>query len=203
MSLTVKENSVEFKQVAPGAYPARCIKVIDLGTQHGEYQGKPTVKQQIMVTWELPTELIEEGEFAGQPYAVSKFYTASLGEKANLRKDLEAWRGRAFTEAELQGFDVKAILGKTCMLSIIHNDKGKAKISGVMALMKGVTVSPAVNPLVTFDISKWDDNVFDNLSKGIQEMIHKSDEYKELSGIGVTTHENPESGEVPDDQIPF
>ena len=132
MSLTVKETGEGFKQVAPGTYPARCIKVIDLGTQHGEYQGKPTTKQQIMVTWELPTELIEEGDFAGQPYAVSKFYTASLGEKANLRKDLEAWRGRAFTETELAGFDVKAILGKSCMVTIIPSE-GDLRITNRIA----------------------------------------------------------------------
>ena len=199
MSLTVKESGTEFKQVAPGTYPARCIKVIDLGTQHGEYNGKPTVKQQILVTWELPTELIEDGELAGKPYAVSKFYTASLGEKANLRKDLESWRGRAFTEQELAGFNVKAILGKPCMLSIIHNDKSKAKISAVMALMKGVTVPDAMNPLVWFDISEWDDNAFDGLSKGIQEIIHHSDEYKEMSGIGNTTTEPPVLGDVVND----
>jgi hypothetical protein len=204
MSLTVKESGTEFKQVAPGTYPARCIKVIDLGTQHSEYQGKPRTRQQIMVTWELPTEKIEEGEFSGQPYAVSKFYTASLGEKANLRKDLEAWRGRAFTEVELQGFNVKAILGKACMLSIIHNDKGRAKISGVMSLMKGVEVPAAINPLVWFDISAWDSEAFDNLSDGIKKLIHESDEYKSMSGIGGTTYEGGEDSQMPDESaIPF
>jgi hypothetical protein len=160
-----------------------------------------------MVTWELPTELIEEGDFAGQPYAVSKFYTASLGEKANLRKDLEAWRGRAFTEQELMGFDVKAILGKSCMLSIIHNDKDRAKISGVMSVMKGMTVPPAINPLVHFDISAWDDNAFDNLSDGIKKLIHQSDEYKAMSGIGGATKDDHDdaSGSYPvdADEIPF
>ena len=65
--------------------------------------------------WELPGEEIEiEGEM--KPRAISETYTNSLGEKANLRKMLENWRGRAFTQEEMDGFDLRNVLG----LSLIH-----------------------------------------------------------------------------------
>ena len=32
-----------------------------------------------------------------KPIAISEFYTLSLNEKANLRRDLVGWRGRSFT----------------------------------------------------------------------------------------------------------
>ena len=52
MSLTVKEG-VSFKNVNPGTYVGRCVRVIDIGTQHSEFSGKPMIKKQIIISWEL------------------------------------------------------------------------------------------------------------------------------------------------------
>jgi len=176
MGLTATTSGTSYKSVPPGTYSARCFKVIDLGTQKRDYNGKVSYAHQVMIVWELPTELIEEGEYAGQPYAVAKFYTLSLHEKANLRKDLEAWRGRAFSEEELKGFDLHNIIGKPCMVSVIHSDTGKTKVNGVMALVRGMTLHEAINPSVVFDIDKWDDATFDSFSDGIKEIIKRSEE---------------------------
>ena len=37
------------------------------------------------------------------------------------------------------GFDLVNILGKPCMVTVAHNEKGKAKVIGVSGLPKGVT----------------------------------------------------------------
>src|SRR5262245_35658388 len=100
----------EFEQAPIGNHLGRCVGMIDIGTQQVEYLGKTTHARKIVVRFELPNELVSEGEFAGKPFIVSKFYTASIGEKANLRKDLVSWRGREFTDEELRGFEVKNIL---------------------------------------------------------------------------------------------
>jgi len=144
----------EFEQAPIGTHVARCIKVIDVGTQFGEYQGKPNAARKIVVSWELPNELMTEGDFEGKPFIVSKFYTASLSEKANLRKDLVNWRGRDFTPEELQGFDSKNILGKPCMVQITTSEKGKSKVTGVMSLMKGTACPPQVNESVYFSLER-------------------------------------------------
>src|ERR1700685_4504260 len=94
----------DFEQPPIGTHMARCVRVIDIGTQRGEYQGKVNIRRQCIIAWELPTELMSEGDSAGKPFIVSRFYTASLGKKANLRADLQNWRGREFTEEELSGF---------------------------------------------------------------------------------------------------
>jgi hypothetical protein len=207
MSLTVNDSGGggDFKQVAPGTYAARCIKVIDLGTQDGEWEGKPLKRKQVLVTWELPTELITEGELAGKPYAVSKFYTASLGDKANLRKDLVGWRGKDFTVEELEGFSLRNILGKACMVSVIHSTKGKAKVGGVMSVPKGMVVPEAINPTVWFDITDWNNDAFFALSEGIQKLIRASYEYKEMhSDMPAEDVAKAVGGEVVDDSaIPF
>ena len=169
-----------FEQAPVGTHIARCIKLIDLGTQEGEYQGVKNSKRQCVITWELPSTLMTEGESKGKPFTVSKFYTQSLGEKANLRKDLINWRGRDFTPEELSGFEAKNILGKPCMVSITLNDKAKAKVSGVMALPKGMPCPDQVNPSVIFGLDEFDKDVFESLSKGIKAMIEASPEYKKM-----------------------
>ena len=123
MGRYAKSSGGEFQQCPAGTHVARCIKLIDLGTQHGEYQGKPTRREQIVVQWEVPGETIDT-ESGPQPMIVSKFYTNSLGEKANLRGDLETWRGLQFTPDELAGFDLMKILNAPALINVIHNEHG-------------------------------------------------------------------------------
>mgnify|MGYP000991632769 CR=1 FL=1 len=176
------QGGTEFEQPPVGTHVARCVKMIDIGTQRGEYQGKATMKRQVIIGFELPNELMQEGEYKGKPFTVSRFYTASLSEKANLRKDLANWRGRDFTEEELRGFEAKNILGKPCMLSLIPNDKGKVRITGVMALPKGTQVPEQINPTVYLSLEPGEFNpeVFEALSDGYKKLIKVSPEWTEL-----------------------
>jgi hypothetical protein len=179
----------DFEQPPIGTHVARCVKMIDIGTQKGEYQGLATFKRQVIIGWELPNELMTTGELAGKPFGVSKFYTASLSEKANLRQDLKNWRGRDFTPEELGGFDAKNILGKPCMLSLTATDKGRIKVTGVMALPKGTQVPDQVNPTLYFSLEdgEFDQAVFDSLSDGYKKMITVSPEYQERTRVGGVT----------------
>lgn len=192
----------DFEQAPIGTHVARCIKIIDIGTQKGEYQGKVNIRRQCIIGWELPNELMTEGDFAGKPFTVSRFYTASLGEKANLRKDLENWRGRQFTEQELMGFDSKNILGKPCMLSVIHNDKGKARVAGVMAVVKGMEIPAQVNPSVYFSLDDFDQAVFDALSDGYKKLIQASPEYQSITRGGKEAPKKSAFDDMEDD-LPF
>lgn len=172
----------DFEQPPVGTHAARCIRLIDIGTQHGEYQGQPTVRRQCIIMWELCNELMTHGEAAGKPFVVTKFYTQSLGEKANLRRDLTSWRSREFTDEERAGFDARAILGKPCMLAVALNEKNKAVVTGVMALPKGMVVPEQINPSVYFslDPDQFNNHVFEGLSEGIQKLIKASDEWEKL-----------------------
>lgn len=198
MKWTDQGGGKEFAQAPAGTHEAICIGVIDLGTQTGSYQGQPTVKRQVLIQWELPNELMEDGK----PFIVSKFYTASLNEKATLRHDLESWRGRAFTEQELAGFESKNILQKPCLLSIIHNDAGKARVASVMAIPKGMKLPGQVNPTTHFSLDSFDGAVFDKIGKGLQEMIRKSPEFQSLGK--KTDHFADMSDDIPEEaSIPF
>ena len=192
----------DFTPAPVGTHIARCYKIIDIGTQHGEYNGQPRVRNQVLVFWELPTELFEhDGE--SKPFTISKFYTNSLNEKANLRIDLQSWRGKAFTEEELQGFDLENIVGKPCMVTVIAGKKqGRVEVSNVTGLPKGFECPPQVNPSEVFWIEEWNQKKFDDLSKGIQDLIKKSDEYQALQN-GTVEPEARQTSKPIDDDLPF
>lgn len=176
-----ENESKPFEQAPAGTHEAICIGVIDLGTQLEEYQGTKSERRKVVLQWELPTCIME----SGKPFVVSKFYTAGLGDTYTLRQHLEAWRAKPFTKEELSGFESKNILGKPCLLSIIHNEAGKARVTGVMACPKGMTLPPIANPTVYFSMEKDDFrlDVYDAIGKGLQEIIRKSPEWAELQGV--------------------
>ncbi len=193
----------DFKPAPVGSHIARCIKVIDMGTQKNEYEGRVSFVRQVNLTWELPNELMEDGNSAGKPFTVSKIYTASLGEKANLRRDLQTWRGKEFTPDELRGFDARNVLGKACMLSVIHTDKGKAKVSAVMAVPKGMETPAQVNESVYFslDPSEFSLEVYESLGKWHKETIALSPEYATAVHVAPAEVSDP-MADLTDD-IPF
>lgn len=180
MTLVATDTGTDFTPAPAGTHQARCCQIIDLGTQvssfyKDERTGEPKKQKKVLIGWELPSELNEDGE----PFLVFKRYTVSLGDKANLRKDLEAWRGKPFTDEELKGFHLQKILGAPCMLSVIHavtDGKTFANVNAVMALPKGSQMSDPVSPKVLFDIDQWDDLVFNEFGKSLQTKILASSE---------------------------
>lgn len=182
-----------FEQAPVGTHAAICIKVIDIGTQEGEYKGERTVRRQNIITWELPLETRDDG----QPFIISKFYTTSLGEKANLTKDLTSWLGKA----PVPPFDPQQLLGRACQVVITEREgSGKHVISAVTSVPKGMQVPARPhNPTVYFSLDEFDQDVFDSLSEGIQRMIMKSPEY--LRAVGGSFA--PAAAAVDDVEIPF
>ena len=114
-----------------GTTQAVCCAVWDLGLQKSSYMGEEKIQHKIIVAWEIAEKInAPESEYHGKPYMLNKKYTLSLGEKSNLRKDLESWRGKPFTEAELKnGFDIENLYGINCLIGIKHEpDKKDASI---------------------------------------------------------------------------
>jgi len=202
MSLTVNAGSggnKEFEQVPAGTYAARCYQIIDLGHQTFEYKGEAKVAPKVRITWEL-SELMSDG----RPFVISREYTASIGPKANLRKDLEAWRGRKFTDDELSNFSLENVLGAPCLLGIVHTAKGDktyANINSIMALPKGMACAELHNPAVKFDIGSFDKTVFEALPEFLRKKILMSKELEE-GGIPEET-QAPVVAEDEDADIPF
>lgn len=142
--------------VEEGLYNAVCTGIIDLGIQTNEKFKKSAA--QIRLIFELLGETYEvnDEEHVRQ---VGRDFTLSLSEKSNLRKLLEGWRGKSFTAEELNGYDLKRILGKAGQLQIIHKEGENgtyAIVNAMMPLPKGMAAPKPENPLVYFDMSEPD-----------------------------------------------
>lgn len=207
MSLVVKGgNSADFEPAPAGMQLARCFRVVDLGTQETTYKGEVKHSHAILIGWELPNAPMTDG----RPFVVSRRFTASLGQKATLRAVLESWRGRKFTAAELDGFDLKNIIGKTCLINIIHSpskdgSKMYANVDTVNPVVQGMPIPNAINEQVFFSLSDYDHAVFEKLGNNLQETVRKSPEYQALgAGVKAAPAQAPApAGDDMDDDIPF
>jgi hypothetical protein len=172
-----------FTPCPAGSYLARCIQLIDLGTQESTYEGETKRARKVLVAWEVLDDECRRDD--GAPFILSKRFTQSLHEKAALRKTLASWRGRDFTPVELRGFDLKAVLGQNAFLSVIHTDKdGKtfANIAGCMKPPKGMTAPlPGSEPLAHWSMAEPDWAVFAALPSRLQDHISASPEFKLLN----------------------
>ena len=201
MSLTVNSGSAAtYDPISEGTHLAVCNMLIDLGVQKSETYG--TSSRKVLIGWEIPDETIELDD-GPVPRNISQRYTASLNERAILRRDLAAWRGRDFTDQELAAFDLKAIVGKSCLINVIHskgqNGKVYANIQNVMALPRNMTPGKLSEPPVVFDLDEDPIEDVDKLPKWIAETIKKSPSYEEKLTAA------PKMEELPDDEgeLPF
>lgn len=181
MALTPKSGGNDFAITPAGMHKARLIRVVDQGTQESVYNDEVQHKHKIFMLWELPECLIEEeGEFKGKPFTAALFPTLSLHRKSVLRPLLVSWRGKDFTQEEEDNFNVIDLLDKTFLINIIHNESGGHTYANVamLAPLDPNHCPERVNPLVAFDLSEFDQEVFDGLSEKMQAKIKLSDEWE-------------------------
>lgn len=151
------KGGTDFDPMPAGNQHAVCYGVYDIGTQPSN-NPKFRDKRQVVFTWEVPIHRIDiekDGHKQNLPRAISRTFTLSLSEKSNLRPFLNSWRGRAFTEAELDGFDVSKVMGANALLNIIHETKdGKtyANVSSISPIMPSMAKLKPENPGVVFSL---------------------------------------------------
>jgi hypothetical protein len=175
LNLPVNNSGGDFKRAPAGSHIAVCTMVADCGLQPGS-QMYPSPKRKLYVRFEIPAERIEyekNGETVEGPLTIGSFYTASMNEKATLRKHLEGWRGRKFTDEQAASFDVSAVLGKAAMLTVVESESGGkqySNISSIGPMPKGMPIPTAENPLLYYDETSSDSD-FAKLPQWLQEKI--------------------------------
>ena len=203
MSLTLKQGDNDFEKLEKGIYHATCFRMVDLGTQDNTYKGETNKKMKVQIDFEI-TEALDpdnsEVKMAdGRPFGVGKEYTASLFESANLRKDLESWRGKSFTQEELDSLELTDFLGCTVKIEVgltgprpDGSGGGNPKIIRLSEPRNGTEQVATVNPQVAFDMSVYCDefngnsnanskamcDVFDEVPAYLQKKVEESYEYR-------------------------
>jgi len=177
MSIIAKASEKEFDAIPlpeAGTVQAVCCGVWDLGMQESTYQGETKTRHKIVIAWEL-AQLIDapSSEYHGMPYMLSKTYTLSLYENAALKKDLESWRGKAYTKEEITaGVNVEKLYGINCLLGVTHVPGFKdatrtfANVSSILPPIKGME---KMVPVRKFEDAppKW---VLEKQAQAIQEL---------------------------------
>ena len=134
MAIIAKDSGGgDFTPHPEGMYQMVCIDVID----HGVVATAFGDKHKITIRWQS-----DETGLKGQRLTCQKRYTLSLHEKAGLRADIQAWRGKQFTDAELKGFDLEKLIGVNALVSVLHrkgaDGKTWANVASLGPVMKGM-----------------------------------------------------------------
>lgn len=202
------KQTKNFKLVPAGNHVARCYQMIEIGTEEKDVMGELKRQYTVRVVWELPNEKdIFDPAKGEQPFSIGKDYTLSMHEKANLRKDLQSWRGKEYTEEEAKKVDISKLVGAPCMLNVIHKTSKSgntyAAISGVTAIPKGFLCPPQVNPSFIFSYDSPDfDKKYNTLPDWMKERIAKTPEFKDRLNQPPVDQYEPIAGTSNDD-LPF
>jgi hypothetical protein len=148
MPLIVKESENHFEPAPPGLHRAVCVDAVDLGLQESPFGTKHKIK----LVWQT-----EARNRDGERFQVRQVYTASLAEGSNLRRDLEAWRGRPFTSEELKAFDVEKLLGVNCQISVTHAISKKGRTFAKLAAIVGADKKAAKLTPENYTREPWAD----------------------------------------------
>lgn len=182
------QNKTPRELIPADNYMATCYQMIYIGTVPEEYQGEQKQVPKVLLTWEIPAIMkVYKEERGPEPAVITKEFSFSMGEKANLRKFLSNWRGKAFTNDEAAAFDIAVLLGQPCMLNVIHKTSEKSgnsyqDVGSASRLPSGIPAPQKINPSLEFDVRDWNQEKFDKLPEWLQNKIKTSDEYKTAHG---------------------
>ena len=153
-----------------GAHLARLLHIVDLGYQEDTWQGETNIRRKVRLTFELVCEPMEDG----RNFVVGKDFTFSFGDKSKLKPTLEALNGGKKLGVK---FDLASLLGAPCTVQVSHqvSSEGRtyAKLTGVLAAMKGIPVPELQNEPLLYDTNAPDPDVLAKLPKFVQETIAK------------------------------
>lgn len=225
----MNEEGIVAKKPAPrdpipaGNHFARCVRMILVGTIDENFNGSIKHLKKVRIGWELPTELrvFKEGE-EEKPCFIEEEYTLSMSGKANLRKTIDAWRGKPLTEQQADAFDITVLLGVACLLNVVHKPgEGKnigktyEKIASIAPTVKGMPSYERINEIKLFNYTTkhFDVKFVEGLPDFIKNKIKSSDEWKIKMEQGIvaksevtpsTTPVYDENGnEAGEEQLPF
>lgn len=189
-------DSLEFELVPAGVYVARCYRMVDIGTHNVEFKGVAKPTRQIYLWWELLTnDKGEEVHMADgeRVFSISRQYTWSMHKKANLRSDLNKWRGEPFTDDEASGFDLTKVLGSYCKLQVVHNVSGDRTYANVDGIMYTDPIDISVNPASSFSIVNPNMELFESFSDWLKGKIESAKEW------GKTSEPEEKEGDITED----
>lgn len=210
----VPKDKPSQQPVPAGLHPFVLYAVYDVGTVPSK--GGFDAKRKVVFAFELPEQpplefKEDDGSVTRKARAVSKTFGLSFHQKATLRIQLEAWRGKPFTDDEAKNFQLEKLIGANGQLQIMHTSKDGKTYANVHALLpaaKGQKYKPTI-PTTVFSVEALEQP--DELGSclvpdWIKKMVESSEEYEELKRGGPrqqSVAQAEEAVEEADDSVPF
>jgi hypothetical protein len=190
-----------FKGLEPGIYHARCDLIADLGVRETQYGDK----HKVYIRFTVPDQVVEKEDGEKFQMSIGTQITASLGKKANLRKMLEAWRGKPFTDEELKGFDLTKLLNAPATLVVstyMADGEPKPKIENVLRCKQ--EVGALLRAPVSYSVESTDAELAD-APPWIREIIEeqRAAAGNEQQNQAAAHQADEDEGYAGDDGIPF
>ena len=135
-TITARGSESKFKAHDEGQFVGQCVDTIDLGEKVQDFPGtKPYLAQTCALVFRTGEKNPDTGEFID----VAREFTVSMGEKANLRKFLEQWRGRPYTKEQIEaGVPLDKLTGNHALLTIAHRTSAKQRVYATIAACVGI-----------------------------------------------------------------
>jgi len=199
-----KQETISIKPIDEGTINSVCCGIIDLGTQKTEWQGEIKYLPKIMFVFEVDEKYEKDGAIYNR--CSYKEFTFSLGDKATLRKFLEGWVGKK-TNEEWYEFDFDELIGKPCLLNIVHSTTKSgntyANVASAAKLMKGMQPLEQIGTSMKFDFECADkdelDSKIEKLPRFIGDKIRQSKQYLAFTSPAGKHEMIP----IQDDKLPF
>ena len=192
--IEAKQTGTQYEPHPEGQFAVRCVDVIDLGEKLEQFPGSP---ERLIHKCVLVFQSGEKNEL-GKLHEVSAEVTVSMHEKATLRKLLEDWRGKSYSEEQARaGVPVHKLAGHPALMNVEHKVSGAgrtyAKIRGISPLPKGMTAP---------DLPAYERPAFWKERK--EEYAATVAKYKARIGLNGELDEMPEGLDEDDpDSLPF
>ncbi len=178
----------EPRELTPaGNHVARLYSIIHIGQVKEEWAGEEKLMDKVMLRFELPEEM---REFDGKmlPMAISREYTLSMGEKANLRKLVEGMLGKSIDDTEDEEYGLTQLAGKACLLNVIHKTSQKkteyALIASASPLPKKMVAPDQINPTFIWDYEEnYDEAALEKMPDFLKDKIKSSVQYALKKGL--------------------
>lgn len=189
-----KEPESNYEPAPEGLHQAVCCDVWEQWTEEKREDWGGGLVEKTRICWEIA----EVNPKTGRPYDVSQKYTLSLHEKSNLRKHLEAWRGKKFTTAELKGFDLEVLVGVNCQLQVLHNESEGKVYANIQAIVPLGKTTPKIVVSKEYKRKKVRD-----AEKAKAEAAEKGHAAPSVDESGYDHREAEYAAAEPGDDVPF
>lgn len=139
--LSEPEGMVDFPTHPEGQFAACCIDIIEHFGVETKYGTKDKIQLRFYTGEQGRTS---EGDLVD--IWVKHFCNRSFHPDSNLRRFLEAWRGRKFTSEEAGGFDIEKLVGVNALIQVGWNETDKKTYANIVSIMALPKAMPPVQP---------------------------------------------------------